>query len=487
MTHGQTEQMWPNDLEAEQVVLGCALLEPECGRRVVEECGAAHFWREAHQHIFEALAAAQAEHGITDLVLAAAVLRREGRLAEVGGAEYLTALIQEVPTTAHLPRYLGVLHRCHHQRELIRCARTMLEQAADPTREPAGLAARATEELERLTERMHRHDRRSAAVSAITLAETLERVQWLWPGWVPRGALTIIAGQPGSGKSALALWLARCAMGGDPWPDGQTNEPDGAPVIYCDTEANQRLLIDRVRAWGGFEHLLLPGHDGLGRVALDDDVTRGAIRCLIRDTGARMLVIDTLRTAFRGDENSSEVVEVLTPWVELAQREDFALVVVHHYRKAEAGRRESGVDAVRGSSALPALARSIISLQRTAHGDGEIAVRVEKSNFAALPDPLLMRLHPDRCCFREDPSAGPGETQTEAAVSALRAILSDGPRPVEEVEEIARDRYGVAARTLYRARAILGVASRADSRDARRRWWELPEHHIAGRPEHAHA
>ncbi|MCI0726797.1 MAG: AAA family ATPase, partial [Chloroflexi bacterium] len=50
------------------------------------------------------------------------------------------------------------------------------------------------------------------ASSWADLDERLDPVQWDWPGWLPRGFLTILAGEPGTGKSLLCLRLAACYL-----------------------------------------------------------------------------------------------------------------------------------------------------------------------------------------------------------------------------------------------------------------------------------
>ena len=52
------------------------------------------------------------------------------------------------------------------------------------------------------------------------LAPNIPPVTWLWPGWIPRGMITLLCAAPGAGKSYFALDLARRLIAGLPWPDG---------------------------------------------------------------------------------------------------------------------------------------------------------------------------------------------------------------------------------------------------------------------------
>ena len=67
------------------------------------------FYREAHRLIFRAMLDVHTRNEPVDIVTVAAELRREGRLESVGGGEYLTALISEVPTAAHVQRYAQIV------------------------------------------------------------------------------------------------------------------------------------------------------------------------------------------------------------------------------------------------------------------------------------------------------------------------------------------------------------------------------------------
>src|SRR5579862_7743263 len=58
-------------------------------------------------------------------------------------------------------------------------------------------------------------------------------VAWLWPGRVARGKLTLLCGDPGVGKSMLALDLAARVTNGAAWPDGAVPCPAGSALLLC--------------------------------------------------------------------------------------------------------------------------------------------------------------------------------------------------------------------------------------------------------------
>jgi RecA-family ATPase len=81
------------------------------------------------------------------------------------------------------------------------------------------------------------------------LAATLPPVEWLWEPWIPRGMLSLLGAWQGTGKSWLALDLARIVTQAQIWPDGAAVARNG-PCIYVEAEAVPRITVDRIRAMG---------------------------------------------------------------------------------------------------------------------------------------------------------------------------------------------------------------------------------------------
>jgi len=100
----------PQDLHAEQATLGSMLLEAEAAERVFGMLDDGDFYREAHREIYRAMQACARRREPVDLITVSAEVRRVGLLDKIGGPEYLTALIGEVPTTAHVAKYAAIVH-----------------------------------------------------------------------------------------------------------------------------------------------------------------------------------------------------------------------------------------------------------------------------------------------------------------------------------------------------------------------------------------
>jgi putative DNA primase/helicase len=81
------------------------------------------------------------------------------------------------------------------------------------------------------------------------LEDGTEAVQWAWPGWLPSGFLTVLASEPGAGKSSLCLRLVACYTAGLPWPDGSPFTAQPGRVLWCEGEAGRQdiglIVLDR--------------------------------------------------------------------------------------------------------------------------------------------------------------------------------------------------------------------------------------------------
>jgi RecA-family ATPase len=150
-----------------------------------------------------------------------------------------------------------------------------------------------------------------------------EAISWLWPGWLAAGKMHILAGEPGTGKTTIALSLAATMTSGGRWPDGTKAEP-GNVVVWSGEDDARDTLIPR---------LLLMGAD-LSRVFFVGDVLEGGERRafdpardmeplrrkLVEIGGAKLLIVDPIVSAVAGDSHkNSEVRRGLQPLADLAR------------------------------------------------------------------------------------------------------------------------------------------------------------------------
>ena len=150
-------------------------------------------------------------------------------------------------------------------------------------------------------------------------------VEWLWPGWIPLGKLTVLDGDPGVGKSTLLLDLAARLSRDGVMPDGARG-PLGAALVLSAEDGEEDTIRPRLAAAGAVLERIctLPAvrdEDGETRppeIPLDLPVIDAAVR----QFGARLLVIDPLMAYLTGADASvdQEVRRALFKLSRLAER-----------------------------------------------------------------------------------------------------------------------------------------------------------------------
>ena len=110
----------PHNIEAEQSVLGCNILEPKVVLQVMAILKPDDFYSEAHKTIFTAMYEAYTNNQPIDYVSLSDILERKGSLESVGGIEYITTLAEAVPSAANFMHYVNIVKRDSTLRKIIR-------------------------------------------------------------------------------------------------------------------------------------------------------------------------------------------------------------------------------------------------------------------------------------------------------------------------------------------------------------------------------
>jgi hypothetical protein len=318
-----------------------------------------------------------------------------------------------------------------------------------------------------------------------------EPVRWLWQPYLPLGKLTVLEGDPGTGKTWLALRVAAIISRGDPFPG-----PDGVPrtqrepaaVVYLTAEDGLAdTLRPRLDAAGAdvSRVLALTGWQSgekVGGVTLQDlDVLERALA----QVRPALVVVDPLQ-AYLGREvdmhRANETRPVLAGLAAIAERFSCAVLVVRHLTKVPADR---AVYRGLGSIDIAAAARSILLVALDPDDEARVrrVVAHVKSSLAPAGPSLAFELRDGRFLWAgfsearpEDLLAARDEANAERrklpqAVAWLRDVLAEGPVPSREIRERAEPELGVSWRTMWSAARELGVRTRRDGRT----WvWELP-------------
>src|SRR5256884_2310915 len=220
------EKLLPQNIEAECGVLGSIIIDPEAIVQVADFLHADDFYRDAHRTIYEVILHLYEQREAADFITICDELERHNKLENVGGASYITSLINLVPTSGNVEYYGRIVERNAILRRLIEAAGQIAAVAYQE--EDADVALDKAEQLifnisqrharsdfallrDILSAYMNKldqlHERRGTIVGVPTGFTDLDRLT----GGLQRSDLIILAARPSIGKSSLALSLAHNA------------------------------------------------------------------------------------------------------------------------------------------------------------------------------------------------------------------------------------------------------------------------------------
>ncbi len=340
-------------------------------------------------------------------------------------------------------------------------------------------------------------------------------VAWLWPGRIALGKVTLLAGDPGLGKSMVTLDIAARVSRGTAWPDAVAPPSRGGDMapsaarLAASTPASVVLLSaeddlgDTIRP-----RLEAHGADCTRIVAIqaiagrDDQSTYRRSFDLGRDLerltetidtmeNCRLVIIDPISAYLgRAAENANaEVRSLLGPLAMLAAERRLAIVVVTHLRKEEG----AAMYRTMGSLAFIAAARSAWIICKDPFNPRRRLLLPVKNNLASDTGGLAYTIEPlgmgdavavcwsaetietpaDTAMIREARPVGRPADERDEVARWLADVLAPGPLPAGEVREAA-EAHGFAYATLRKAfRDLGGRASRHPGSNA---WqWQLAE------------
>lgn len=192
-------------------------------------------------------------------------------------------------------------------------------------------------------------------------------INWLWPGRIAKGKVSMIVGNPGLGKSQVCASLASVVSNGGAWPVDRTICQQGSVVILSAEDDAEDTIKPRLEAAGAnMDNVFIldairceneQGEEGKRGFNLSIDTARlGALLDKLDDSA--LVIIDPI-TAYLGDTDShknAEVRALLAPLAEMAAAQQVAVIAVSHLTKS------SGMDAllrVQGSIGFAAAARAV--------------------------------------------------------------------------------------------------------------------------------
>jgi replicative DNA helicase len=418
----------PQNLDAEESVLGAMMLSPGAIDAVQGVVSAGDFYRESHGVIFDAALALQAAGKPVDVITLVAELRRLGKLEDIGGQVRVCELAALVPAARNAVHYAQIVREMSVRRGLIRVGSEVARLSMDGVGETRDLVARARELVAEVGDGLV-HSAGSLLGGADFVFGDPEGVEAIWGSgdqvlW-SAGEPLFVFGRVGIGKTTLGqqLVLRRCGVIADDLL-GLPVAEDDRPTLYvaADRPRQARQSLRRMVSPGDEERLTTRLLVQFGPPPFDV-LESGRLAAWALQLGVGTLVLDSLKD-FAVDIERPETGARVNQALQQVVLAGIEVLVLHHPRKSQPGSAApTRLDDLFGSAWIAAGAGSVVLIDgKTGGTDGKL---VHLKQPAAVVGPINIVF--DRgtggvSCKDSDPAA------TSSVTERVAAYLANNPK-----------------------------------------------------------
>lgn len=252
------ERVPPQNIEAEQAVLGAMLIDKEAIAKATEVLSADDFYREAHRVIFSAMLELYNKNEAVDMVTVTEILKRDNKLEDIGGIAYITSLANVVLTAANVKYHADIVAEKSVLRQLVRVSTEIAAMGYEANDDVGTLLDTAESRILEISNRKKKADftpindiLMDSVQSIESLLQNKGGLTGIPAGFADLDKLTsglhpsdfiILAARPSMGKTALALNIvqnvalrAHKAIGGEP-----------RSVAFFSLEMSKEQLVNRM-------------------------------------------------------------------------------------------------------------------------------------------------------------------------------------------------------------------------------------------------
>ncbi|WP_128895583.1 replicative DNA helicase [Longirhabdus pacifica] len=361
----------PQNIEAEQAVLGAIFLESNALVTAMEKLRVEDFYQTSHQYIYEAMIELGEEQQPVDLVTITTRLQAKNLMEEIGGVTYLTQLASTVPTAANIEHYAAIVEEKSLTRKLIRTATQIVSEGYANAEDVSQLLNEAEQRIMEISSR-----RTSSGFVQIkdVLMDVFERVEFLYQykgttTGIPSGFtdldrmtsgfqpsdLIIVAARPSVGKTAFALNIAQ---------NVGARAKKGVAIFSLEMSASQlvqrmlcaeanvdanRLRTGQLEAEDWEKMTMAIGTLAEAEIYIDDSpgITvaeiRSKCRRLKKEKGLDMIVIDYLQLIHgrgKSDNRQQEVSEISRTLKQIARELEVPVIALSQLSRSVEQRQD---------------------------------------------------------------------------------------------------------------------------------------------------
>lgn len=359
-------RMLPNDVEAEQAVLGCMIIDKDAAGSAFEVIKAEDFYREDNKEVFSAIFDLFEASKPIDTLSIKEQLRLRGTLDAVGGIAYIAELASKVPTSANIEYYAKIVEEKSILRKLIHSSTDIVNMGYNANEEVQVIVDTAEKKIFDIVQK--RNVKGFTPIKNI-LVDNFEKLEELYnqKGYLTgisygftdldmktaglhNSDLILIAARPAMGKTAFALNIAQ-----------NVAIHDKVPVAIFSLEMSKEQLVNRLLCceamidaskmktgkleeddWGKLAQAMSTLSDA--PIFIDDTPgqnvmeIRAKCRRLKLEKGLGLIVIDYLQlmqgTSKRGDNRQQEVSEMSRALKILAKELDVPVITLSQLSRA---------------------------------------------------------------------------------------------------------------------------------------------------------
>ena len=399
----------PQDVAAEQSVLGGMLLSKDAIADVLEVLRPGDFYRPAHEIVYDSILDLYSRGEPADAITVAAELTKRGEIARVGGAPYLHTLMSGVPTAANAGYYARIVREQAILRRLVEAGTKIVQLGYTGDGQVDDIVDAAQAEVYAVTDRRTAEDYQPLSAIMEGTFDELEAISSrggqlvgvptgfrdldeLTNGLHP-GQMIIVAARPAVGKSAWGLDVARSAA-----------IRHGLTTCIFSLEMSRNEITMRLLS----AEAKVPLHHMRTGTMTDDDWNRLARR--MGEVNAAPLFID--------DSPNLSMMEIRAKARRLKQRHDLRLIVVDYLQLMQSGRRVESrqLEVSEFSRQLKLLAKElevpVIAISQLNRGPEQrtdkkpLMSDLRESGSLEQDADMVILLHREELYERESPRAG---------------------------------------------------------------------------------